>query len=185
MIGPDKEAEFGLYVDPGTRFAGYVLFGAGNRLVHTGLVRRPSDAPSGPVESRKWSIRIGLEIVEQTLMVVPFAAKLRVVVEYQQIYTHGKQRTKNPKDVLVLTLQSGGILCALMADKNISVTSWDLREPAVWKKNVKEALLKDRTRSQLDEREIACFDRLGRAKNNADVWVAAGIGLHDVGRRLA
>lgn len=181
-VAPDKKAEYGFYVDPGTRSAGCALF-KGDELIRVAVAKRPAAAPSGPQEARKWAVRLGQEMVDNACRWIPPEAAVRVVVEFQQIYTHGAQRTKNAKSVLVLTLQTGGVLMALQ--QRVEVSSWDVREPAVWKGNVSVPIQKDRTQRQLSEKERSCFEHLGRSKNNDDVWVAVGIGLHDVGRRLA
>lgn len=185
-VGPDKKAVFGLYVDPGTRSAGSALF-MGEHLKRANLFKRPANAPTGPKESRKWAIKLGHQVVERALLDMSELAPrqewlVRVVVEFQQVYTKGKARTKNPKDVLVLTLQSGGIIMSMQRWLGEGVTSWDLREPAQWKGNVKEDLKKERTQKVCTSEEYLCFEHLGRAKNNSDVWVAVGIGFGDVGR---
>lgn len=182
-VGPDKEATHGFYVDPGTHKAGLVGL-EGRELKRAAVVRRPSDAPSGPKEARKWAMLLADDIIWQIAEWLKGEddPRVRIVVEFQQIYTKGRARTKNPKDILVLTLQAGAVIMGLK-QRGIHLTSWDLREPAVWKQNVNEQILKRRTRLKLSQEELAVFGTLGRSKDNPDVWVAAGIALHDVGRR--
>jgi hypothetical protein len=183
--------------DPGTDQAAIALF-VDERLRFVHLAKRPSKALSGPNAAKKYAQILGFEMVREVLgwlsslerahplQDAPPGASLgikRLTVEYQQIYMRGKARTKNPKDVLVLTLQGGLVIGGLGMMVDIDRT--DAREPAAWKGQVPKDKMNGRVLEALHPEEHAVLAALGRLKHNHNILDAVGVGLEDLHRLRA
>ena len=106
-------------------------------------------------------------------------APCRYLIEYQQIYTSGRHRTRKPADVLACTLTVGRVQQALGQYAKL-----ELVLPHTWKGSVKKEIMTERIPTFLStaERAILHAAKVPNAKRH-NVVDAIGLGLWGL-RRL-
>lgn len=124
-------------------------------------------------------IRCGLHSPDH-LATMAAPPEARILVEYQQIYTRGKSRTRNPADVLSVTIVAGRIVQALRPTRSETV---ELILPHAWKGGVDGDVMTRRIVSMLTPKECEILRATKVQKSLLhNVIDAIGLGLWSVGR---
>lgn len=150
-------------IDPGLHVCGVAEFEDG-RLVAVRAVEVEKGAGRGPTA---WSDMA--KAVDSSLSSWLWSSSWSLVVEYPEIYTHGKSR---PDDIL----QVAGVVGALVTGLH-GCTSVSAYRPKVWKKQLPKAVHHRRVKERLSLSERTWFSKTDH--NGRD---AVGLGLYELGR---
>lgn len=150
--------------DPGKRSAAWAVFD-GPVLVRCGMER--------------WGDNVFPLSLEELFRASRTWEPMRVLIEYQQIYAHGRARTRNAADILSVTLTAGRIAQAI--GPHAGAPRFVL--PHEWKGSVRADVMLGRIVAILSssERDILHATQVPRTLLH-NVVDAIGLGLWSVGR---
>jgi hypothetical protein len=176
-----------LALDPGAGGCGVALIACATRtLRRAAYVKSPRKKAGDPLSDCQL---MAVAVAAWVRVTAPFTVPVtEVLAEWPRVYRAGQAKAgADPNDLLLLSGVDVGVACLLgCASRSVEPREWKgtLGEVVDSATGVTVYLVEERVRKRLSPAELAVVELPSAASLAHNVWDAAGLGLHAIGRGI-